>query len=290
MQATILAAYTDSPCKSICRTSDNVSYPIVDTQANTTNDTIVSNATEVAQNATLNQESLPSNIKWTHLASNDTYQTIEEAKPANQTKSNELYLHMGEILQNFYDLFRKKGEENVNYTGNQANRVNDSSPITPTPVLANRTENELNFTSSTSNDANSIPLKNPQLIVASTVLSHLEVSNIQVQPRPVSNCNRSICREWSTELLLKARLCCLNYPNADEKELLIELQAGNFTLETLDSWTQNGGGFGCQLFARARCNRILPILKCCTRKLVNDYFDYTIRLREQQQKQQMNYD
>ena len=64
--------------------------------------------------------------------------------------------------------------------------------------------------------------------------------------------NQSMCVEWSTDRLLRARLCCLSEVLADD-----------------DS------GFGCGHFERGKCNRMLPLIKCCLKdfsQLLDNYF------------------
>lgn len=64
--------------------------------------------------------------------------------------------------------------------------------------------------------------------------------------------NSSMCTEWSTDRLLRVRLCCLSEMLADD-----------------DS------GFGCGHFERGKCNRMLPLIKCCLKdfsQLLDNYY------------------
>ncbi|CAG2105446.1 unnamed protein product [Medioppia subpectinata] len=69
--------------------------------------------------------------------------------------------------------------------------------------------------------------------------------------------NQSMCMEWSTDRLLRARLCCLT-----------------------DVLAYEDSGFGCGHFERSKCNRMLPLIKCCLKdfsQLLDNYFQ-TIRV------------
>ena len=65
--------------------------------------------------------------------------------------------------------------------------------------------------------------------------------------------NASMCAEWSTDRLLRVRLCCLSDIMADD-----------------DS------GFGCGHFPeKGKCNRMLPLIKCCLKdfsQLLDNYY------------------
>lgn len=115
------------------------------------------------------------------------------------------------------------------------------------------------------------PVKNPQNN-QNSVLSKLRESSTEIN----NVCNRNTCSEWSTEGLLKSRLCCLNAPQ-DTTETT---GSGNATEEAFDP---NDSQFGCELYARSRCKRIMPMIRCCLRNVLNKYFDFTLKMREQQQ-------
>jgi hypothetical protein len=53
--------------------------------------------------------------------------------------------------------------------------------------------------------------------------------------------NQSMCIEWSTDRLLRARLCCLQDMLGNDEE----------------------SGFGCKHINRNKCHRMLPVIKCC---------------------------
>lgn len=159
----------------------------------------------------------------------------------------------------FFEIFSKTHEE-LNKSTNQT---------------ANHTQNSVS-TGLVNNSLESTTIQ-PSLSTSSFVLTKLR--NMASMP---DTCNQTSCLEWSTEKLLKARLCCLNHLNADED--VTETTNGT---ASMSEPVNNVGGFGCQLYARWRCHQILPIIKCCLRKVLNDYFDYTIKIREQQQRAQL---
>lgn len=172
----------------------------------------------------------------------------------------------------FFEVFSRTNEDvgNTSYSNvTKGNGTNMKQVSTPAPLIDNKT-------SSTNLE---LTTAQPNLSTSSSVLT--ELRNMASMPH---FCNQTSCLEWSTEKLLKARLCCLNFLNADE-----EASSGDTGTNSTDSTSlvhpvNSVGGFGCQLYARWRCTQILPIIKCCLRKVLNEYFDYTIKKREQQQR------
>lgn len=123
---------------------------------------------------------------------------------------------------------------------------------------------------------------------SSTLLGRLRE---QTKQQSSSRCEQTKCHEWSFERLLKARLCCLNSQNyaedtANEAGNTASSASGGSSL--LRRWARNtGDGNGCQQYKHDRCGLILPVIKCCLQKELNNYFDRVIRKRAQQQRQQL---
>ena len=61
------------------------------------------------------------------------------------------------------------------------------------------------------------------------------------KPPSVVTCDANQCREFSTDAILRARLCCL----AEEVG-----QDGESTL-------------GCRSFSKQTCDQMMPLVKCC---------------------------
>ena len=122
-------------------------------------------------------------------------------------------------------------------------------------IIANNTKNAMESPIEITTTPETIPLSNETLPTNS--------SSVETTPTPKSSrvsffrakCetfNQSMCIEWSTDRLLRARLCCLSEVLADD-----------------DS------GFGCGHFERSKCNRMLPLIKCCLKdfsQLLDNYF------------------
>ncbi|KAI1289927.1 Selenoprotein Pa [Halotydeus destructor] len=67
----------------------------------------------------------------------------------------------------------------------------------------------------------------------------------------INDCQANDCRAFSTDSLLKARLCCLGTPSAGPTSP------------------------GCHGYSRESCNQMLPMVKCCLRnfsRLLSDFF------------------
>lgn len=240
LQATLLAAYADSPCRSLCQ-----------------NGTIAANVTEVTTSTSSSIQTTTPSVTANTTSTTTTF--------TNGTE-NEIYSQMSEILKTFYDRYVMETVDMISTT--TENSVSASS-IEPIVTVSQSVQTD----SSLSNNNN-----------GSRVLNILRrPSLVGLQGSTTQDCNQSVCQDWSTENLLKARLCCLNFPSTEEEEAEVSSgQTGNQTESMSIS-----GGFGCQVYGRTRCGQVLPNLQCCTRRLVNDYFDYAIRLREQQQRLQL---
>ncbi len=70
--------------------------------------------------------------------------------------------------------------------------------------------------------------------------------------------NQTVCIEWSTDRLLRARLCCLQDMLGNDEE----------------------SGFGCRHVNRNKCHRMLPVIKCCLKdvsQILESYYQSVSR-------------
>lgn len=181
---------------------------------------------------------------------------------------------MGEVLQSFYDRYTMNFE-----TADNSTTTNISTTIQNETIIRSHLIESLNQPLNTYEPMSIILEPN------STNVSHPQNRTMVQELRPKIDdsdnqeitpiCNKTICNEWNTEKLLAARLCCMSFTTEDDQveEPIVNVNASEYI--------PSNGGFGCKLYARSSCSLIKPILRCCTRKLVNEYFNYTMKLRGQ---------
>lgn len=102
------------------------------------------------------------------------------------------------------------------------------------------------------------PASNSTILAEKPVLESVNVSSTTKlplhHPKLCNGFDKSICVEFSTDKLLRARLCCLKEDiNHDQGRL----------------------GFGCNRYTKPKCNKMLPLIKCCLKdfaQLLESYF------------------
>ncbi|KAH9423294.1 selenium binding, partial [Dermatophagoides pteronyssinus] len=270
-QATILAAHTDSPCKEKCVNPNLSPNNITDNQ----NETLA--VTEISSSSTTTTLTpVVDNVDSIENNQTDTTTT-------NELNELNVFSQMGQVLKIFYNRYTMNFEPEI-----ESSNV-DSSSTTVMPNITTNLIDTLNRTLETyglqksqqniSIDDSTIKSKN-----VTTKTGNGELRSTLSQPPKFKNgsklsevCQQTNCTEWSTERLLAARLCCLSITTEDDDEPMVNVNATVFI--------PSNGGFGCKLYPRTTCSMIKPVLRCCTRKLVNQYFTYAIQLRERQRQQ-----
>ncbi len=312
LQAAVLATYFDSPCKAKCNSSTtsasvsatpiaNVTEAVLTvttaTPATTVSSSVEATATEAAAAATVvdaadNQTDYSSPSSSSFL--NDSLLPMVNLTAEQVGNFND----MGQILLKFFGQIAAEQQQQQanNQQENAVTAVNLEATTNQTNTTANvdGSSARSNVTSSTlsiSSNGNSSSSSSSSL----SVLDRLRGSQ---RPRlEVTTCTATVCNEWSTERLLKARLCCLNSPEGESSSSSSSSSSeANSTMITSttvspgnssSSSSSSSSGFGCTLYARRnQCSQIMPVIRCCLRKVLNKYFDFTIRLREQQQRSQ----
>lgn len=269
-QATILAAHTDSPCKEKCVNRNLSPSNITDNQ----NETLA--VTEISSSS--------STTTLTPVVDNvDSIENNQTDTSTNELNELNVFSQMGQVLKIFYNRYTMNFEPEIESSSG------DSSSTTAMPNITTNLIDTLNRTLETyglqksqqniSIDDSTIKSKN-----VTTKTGNGELRSTLSQPPKFKNgsklsevCQQTNCTEWSTERLLAARLCCLSITTEDDDEPMVNVNATVFI--------PSNGGFGCKLYPRTTCSMIKPVLRCCTRKLVNQYFTYAIQLRERQRQQ-----
>lgn len=246
-QATILAAHSDSPCKEKCSNQSQNILP-----------DLISATTSV-----------PEPSETTDSSNNETSTTAEEE---TNPLANVL-AEMGEVLQSFYDRYTMNFETPDNNTVTNISTTIQNETIIRSHIIESLNQPLNAYEPMAIVESNSTNVSRPE---NRTMVSELkpkidDSDNQEITPI----CNKTICNEWNTEKLLAARLCCMSFATEDDQveEPIVNVNASEYI--------PSNGGFGCKLYARSSCSLIKPILRCCTRKLVNEYFNYTMKLREQ---------
>ncbi|XP_075677607.1 uncharacterized protein LOC142645393 [Dermatophagoides pteronyssinus] len=268
-QATILAAHTDSPCKEKCVNRNLTPNNITDNQ----NETMA--VTEISSSTTTTLTPVVDNV--------DSIENNQTDTSTNELNELNVFSQMGQVLKIFYNRYTMNFEPEIESSSG------DSSSTTVMPNITTNLIDTLNRTLETyglqksqqniSIDDSTIKSKN-----VTTKTGNGELRSTLSQPPKFKNgsklsevCQQTNCTEWSTERLLAARLCCLSITTEDDDEPMVNVNATVFI--------PSNGGFGCKLYPRTTCSMIKPVLRCCTRKLVNQYFTYAIQLRERQRQQ-----
>lgn len=351
LQAAILATYFDSPCKkntctksrtTIIHTNETNLLNRIDNTTNTTS-MVTPNNTKNTSDAAKNAISVfTPELDFNITHTNETNQNKTEVKINTITDEETDFMNnMGQILRRFFSqILPTSTAETYNNTNNivysdisnsELLKANRTAKKTTTDsdemkiLMVNQTDpsighlmndkrggnkNEIVNNNNRNNDNNQQQERlnrfNFKTITTTT-------NNVEDSSSITSTCNN--CDQWSTERLLKARLCCLNFQSelddeesdfqslppspppsnvanqTDQSSQQSNSETTNSTItddndimfETNGTFVQDGS-FGCQLYAKCRCNRIMPQIKCCLRKMLKKYFDFTIKIREQQLK------
>lgn len=291
MQAAVLATYFDSPCKAKCNSSTSatpsttpkpVSVPEVVSESSNITSVLAEVTTEVVSPSTEASSTESNQTESSFLSSalfNNSLLPMVNLTAEQAGNFND----MGQILMKFFGQISAEQQQQSGNGTTENTVTNDSSIQTNTTDGSRVAENGIsNLTVSASSTPKEL-----------SVLDRLRGSQ---RPRlEVTTCTSSVCNEWSTERLLKARLCCLNSPEGDSTPPEIapsnssEVVTSTPSSSNLNSTSSNSSssGFGCTLYARRnQCSQIMPVIRCCLRKVLNKYFDFTIRLRQQQQRSQ----
>nr|XP_046909713.1 uncharacterized protein LOC124491140 [Dermatophagoides farinae] len=281
-QATILAAHTDSPCKEKC-IRNSVS------SSSTTNITGNQNETETIETTTTTMMMTTTDDSMTNI----TNQTDQATTTATESIEMNVLSQMGEILKIFYNRYTMNfvPESSESVMDNNTTSISNMTTKNVTTNLIdtlNRTietyglQQTLSSSSSSSIPAIQLDIgkeiaKNVTKVGNGELRSQLLPPNTRNVSKLSKVCQQTNCTEWTTERLLAARLCCLSITTEDDDEPMVNVNASVYI--------PSNGGFGCKLYPRTTCSMIKPILRCCTRKLVNQYFNYAIQLRERQRQQ-----
>lgn len=280
-QATILAAHTDSPCKEKC-IRNSVS------SSSTTNITGNQNETETIETTTTTMMMTTTDDSMTNI----TNQTDQATTTATESIEMNVLSQMGEILKIFYNRYTMNfvPESSESVVDNNTTSISNMTTKNVTTNLIdtlNRTIETYGLQQTLSSSSSSIPAiqldigkeiaKNVTKVGNGELRSQLLPPNTRNVSKLSKVCQQTNCTEWTTERLLAARLCCLSITTEDDDEPMVNVNASVYI--------PSNGGFGCKLYPRTTCSMIKPILRCCTRKLVNQYFNYAIQLRERQRQQ-----
>ncbi|KAJ6225435.1 hypothetical protein RDWZM_003980 [Blomia tropicalis] len=279
LQAALLATYFHSPCKTVCIDSVN------STETNLTGITTSTVSPVVLNATTTSTTSIDADKNGIIISTLDTtVNTTETINNKTQSVDADLdYSEMGKILMNFFNQILPVQSVNeslveANTTNQNVTSINDDKSITSTMAttqmeILNHTITNINEQQQQQSNGNILKQSNRK------------------QPIIYDNCTQTICNEWSTERLLKSRLCCLNFRSSDESTIQeTNSNQSSINVKNMTNYepeeTMSGIGFGCQLYAGGKCANIMPIIRCCLRKVLNKYYDFTVKLREQQQKSQ----
>ncbi|XP_054161377.1 uncharacterized protein LOC128959450 [Oppia nitens] len=279
LQAALLSTYFDNPCTTTC--------DLIASETSPSTTTIISNSsTEMSFISRPDEEIITEILNETISEPNIT--TIDELKDDNvfnveTTKTNELFIGedgsgsgsgdqpIQEILElnelivtnitgnndtkdeeewKVLDIFRSKNNRtdkevfddiyNISITQNDYDILDVNNETQTTTIDSLDTNNITNTTGATPNQSQAFPKRTRFSLYNSAARAKCETFN------------KSMCDEWSTDRLLRVRLCCLTDMTADD-----------------DS------GFGCGHFERSKCNQMLPLIKCCLKdfsQLLENYY------------------
>lgn len=227
VQTTILSAYFDNPCGRSCENKNSQSLPHEDSESpNQLNETAVSMETpqnNVDYNSTSDPLNLPISVNVTESDNMLANKTDEEAGSGEAMS----------LPWRIFDFF--------------LSQVGRKSSTTPSPMLTNATEsitslNETLMSNSQSSGDNITEI--PNVTTITPVTTAVTVT-----------CDANQCREFSTDTILRARLCCM----AEEVG-----QDGETTT------------FGCRAYSKQTCDQMMPLIKCCLKdfaELLANFFN-----------------
>lgn len=257
--------------------SSSSTPPVTDSPTENVNETLISVPNQTAMPANETERSANSSAAGLNDMGQILMKFFGQILPTDSTVSNQTEAPPVQVeeeivlVKNGTSLESHPSPQPVEASSNQTISVNGTVPL-----------------SEPSNATNAEPVKQASG-AGQGVLTRLRGNNPN-RPTGGDTCSQHSCLEWSTEKLLKARLCCLNSPEEETirpsstNSSVASLTAEKSTEEGDSAESVNDGSFGCQLYAKRKCSSIMPIIKCCLRKVLSKYFDFTIKLREQQQK------
>ena len=241
-QATILSAYFDNPCGSSCsHQPTTVSSPhsttfdatertnttdgIIDGSENFTDD--VSDLTtldpiEDPNSPSINLPDVQLQV-MTNVGLNGS--SIQERRDMGDQRNGQVMLQPWKIFEFFLNP--------SNVTSTESNQT-ESYETTSEVSLVNETTQELGRSD-----------------VEDIVTSPM--TNIETVTRSPPKCEASQCVEFSTDSVLRARLCCLREEVGSDGEATT----------------------GCRTYTRTTCSQMLPLIKCCLKdfsQLLANYF------------------
>lgn len=240
-QATILSAYFDDPCNSSCNHLPPISSPkqsmvnLPETDSTNASTTIFSDEVDISDISTpdpfedlLDSPSNYSDVQYgtriNIVDSNST--TIEERREMNDTRNGHVMLQPWKIFEFFLADPNNQSEHQNNFTGN---------------VVSTTTEIPRN--------EGRILRSNESSLTTSSAPKHVNSSVLLIVP----TCDANQCVEFSTDSILRARLCCLREDVGSDGEAT----------------------FGCRTYNRISCKQMLPLIKCCLKdfsQLLANYF------------------
>lgn len=220
VQTTILSAYFDNPCGRSCEVNNAQLVPQKD-EADPNIPVLVNITADVMQTPNplpdldYNSTANPTNLPIVNASAEyDILANKSEEESGNSTEAMSLPWRI-------FDFF--------------LSQVSQASTTTALPVSLNETE--------TATPLYEIPLLNTSL-PEDGVTDSLD-SNVTTITPPTTTvavtCDANQCREFSTDAILRARLCCL----AEEVG-----QDGEST-------------FGCRSYSKQMCDQMMPLIKCC---------------------------
>lgn len=259
-QTTILSAYFDNPCGSSCShqpttvsslhstsTFDptertNTMEGIIQTSENLTDE--VSDSTTLDPIQDLNSPSMNLPDVPVHVLSNVQVMTnvvdlngssIQERRDMGDQRNGHVMLQPWKIFEFFLS------PSNVTSTGSNQSESYESTSGEST------SEESISGESSMSETTQEPGRSDIEDIVTSPMTS------IETVTRNPPKCEASQCVEFSTDSILRARLCCLREEVGSDGETTI----------------------GCRTYTRTTCSQMLPLIKCCLKdfsQLLANYF------------------
>ena len=217
VQTTILSAYFDNPCGRSCEVKNAQLVPEEDAEQ------VSSGLLNNTIDAPLKTPNVMADMEYNSTAQPADFRVIVNTSAE-------------------YDVFGNKSEEE---TGNGTetmslpwrifdfflSQMGQTSSTTATSVLFNETERSVSqIETLDSNNSNSTDMLDSNMTTITPLTTTMAVT-----------CDANECREFSTDAILRARLCCL----AEEVG-----QDGEST-------------FGCRNYSKQMCDQMMPLIKCC---------------------------
>lgn len=241
-QATILSAYFDNPCNSSCSHSPRISSGQLmedvsgtdSTNSTTTNFTDEVDISDITTPDPIEDPSdLPSNF------SNVKYETVtnmvdlrstvtQESRETNESRNGHVMLQPWKIFEFFLTDPRNQSIYSNNFTAFEST-ISTTTEV-PRPEQRILSSNLSSLTKSSA----------PKLVNNSVLLN-------------IPKCDANQCVDFSTDSILRARLCCLREEVGSDGEATI----------------------GCRTYNRISCSQMLPLIKCCLKdfsQLLSNYF------------------